>query len=304
MFFDKFRADVRRYADGVHELGDPAPAPALKTLPAPLRDFYRSWNGMRLFTDSVALEPIERVAREGALWRVGEAFGAPLAVDETGRIYELDDAGDRVLQGSTLERWLAALMAREGLLVDREGEWKDVFDGDALSPEVRQKRARVGLKHDPGSASWQLEAAELAFEDGEPDEAEAALRAAVEADPQAGAAWELLGGIERRAGRLGDAEQAFVRAAGATADASRRAERLAEAARAAKQAGRDPSPYAKKLDSAPQLDEWLSQAQARLGENDLDGALNLAELVDAVRPSETSANLIKQARSRRSLKTL
>ncbi|MGZ3426629.1 MAG: hypothetical protein ACXVCV_08270, partial [Polyangia bacterium] len=168
MFFDRFRADVRRYADGVHELGDPAPAGLIAALPPSLRELYRSWNGMRLFTDSLVLEPAARVVRDGELWRVGEAFGAPLAADEGGRIYELDDAGDRVLQGSTLERWLAAVMAREGLLVDREGEWKEVFDGDALSSEVRQKRARVGLKHDPQSAAWQLEAAELAFEDGEP----------------------------------------------------------------------------------------------------------------------------------------
>jgi tetratricopeptide (TPR) repeat protein len=304
MFFDRFRADLRRYADGVHELGDPAPESALAALPPVLRDLYRSWNGMRLFTDSVCFEPVERIGREGGLWRVGEAFGAPLAVDEAGRVLELDDAGDPVVAGSTLERFLAALMAREGLLVDREGEWKDVFDGDALSTEVRQKRSRVGLKHDPGSAAWQLESAELAFEAGDAERAETALRAAVEADPQAGAAWALLGGIERRAGRLDEAERAFARAAEATRDGRRRVERLAEAARAAMKGGRDPGAYAAGLADSPLVDEWLAQAKERLSGNDLDGALNLAELADAARPSEESAKLVKQARSRKSLRTI
>src|SRR5207237_376350 len=83
-----------------------------------------------------------------------------------GRLVEADDDGDRVVVGSSLEKWLGAMMAREGLLVDREGEWKDVFDGGQLSLEARKKRARVALKADPGAAAWHLEAAERAFEAG------------------------------------------------------------------------------------------------------------------------------------------
>jgi tetratricopeptide (TPR) repeat protein len=302
LFFERFRADVRRYADGVHELGAPVEDPVLARLPAALRELYRSWDGMRLFTDSIVLEPAARIARADGRWRVGEAFGAPLEVDEAGRVYALDDARDPLLEGSTLERWLHAVVAREGLLVDRDGEWKDVFDGDALSLEVRRKRARAGLKADPQSAAWQLEAAELAFEEGELDDAEAALRAAVAADPRAGAAWVLLGGIERRAGRLAEAEQAFAQAAEATVDPERRVERFAEAARAAKLAGRDPARSAARArEGQAFVDAWLAQAEARLAAGDREGALNLAELVDAVSPSPQSAKLVASARARKSL---
>src|SRR4051794_18891671 len=107
MFFERFRQDVRRYADGVHELGDPTPPALLAKLPAGLRDLYRSWNGMRLFTESIVLEPAERLV---AGVRLGDAFGAAIETDDGGRIYELDEAGDRVLAGSNVERWLNAMM--------------------------------------------------------------------------------------------------------------------------------------------------------------------------------------------------
>src|SRR6478735_8077575 len=165
MFFDRFRQDLRRYAEGVHELGDPTGEAALGRLPAALRPLYQSWNGARLFADSIVLEPAERLRpAEGGGWHLGEAFGAALILDEAGRIFELDDAGDRLLQGSSVEPWLNAQMAREALVVDREGEFKDVFDADTLELEVRRKRVRAALKADPGAASWQLEAADLAVE--------------------------------------------------------------------------------------------------------------------------------------------
>jgi tetratricopeptide (TPR) repeat protein len=306
MFFDRFRQDLRRYADGVHDLGEPASAGALSRLPAPLRELYRSWNGVRLFADSIVLGPAERLtSAEGGGWQLGEAFGAALVLDDGGHIYELDDAGDRLLQGSTVERWLNAHMAREALVIDREGEFKDVFDADALTDEVRRKRVRAALKADPSSAAWQLEAADLAVEEGEIGDARAALEAAVAADPGAGAAWAMLGGLERRAGAHGAAEQAYARAAEATRDPARRAERAAEAARAARAAGGDGEAHAARARTAqPGAGAtWRAQARERLDEGDLDGAIDLAERADAVGEPEAAA-LARRARTKRSLKVV
>jgi tetratricopeptide (TPR) repeat protein len=306
VFFERFRQELRRYADGVHELGDPTPASVLERLPPPLRELYRSWNGLRLFTDSIVVEPVEGLARIADGFRAGESFAAPLEIDDAGHVYELDEAGDRVRVGSDLERWLAAVMAREALLVDREGEFKDVFDADALKPEVRKKRIRAGLKADPGSAAWHLEAAEQAIEAGEPDDARAALEAAVEADPQTGTAWEMLGALLRQKRALDEAERAFARAAEASRDPARQAERWAESARVAKEAGKGGKDAAARALSASTstVESWLEQAKERLTEGDLDGAVNLAALVDAVKPTNESTRLLQQARSRRALKPI
>src|SRR5438477_13080618 len=104
MFFEKFRAEVRRYSEGVHELGAAADEGARaaaerrlgRSLPAELSDFYASWNGARLFADSFVIAPIDAIAveDEGAL-RIGEALGVPLVADEAGRVLEIDDAGER-----------------------------------------------------------------------------------------------------------------------------------------------------------------------------------------------------------------
>jgi len=316
IFFDRFRAAVSRYAEGVHELGDPASKAARKAaaerlgrpLPAGFDDLYTSWDGLRLFTDSFVLESLSRLAVEDErTLRLGEALGAPLVVDGAGRIYELDELGDRLLTGSSVERWLDATVAREGLLVERDGEWKDVFASgeETLKPEVRKKRIRAGLKADPESATWQLEAAELAFESGTIEEATEALERAVAADAGAGVAWELLGGLRRRSERSADAEACFVRAAESTRDPVRRTERWAEAARAAKEAGRDAATYARAAISADEktLDGWVSDAEERLREGDLDGAANLSELLDAVKGGAPEvAKLARDVRMRKALR--
>src|SRR5207247_5870588 len=120
--------------------------------------------------------------------------------------------------GSTLERFLAAVMAREGLLVDREGEFKDVFDDEGIAERVRARQTALALKIDPEAAAWHLEAAERAFDDGDDAAAEAALARAVALDDGAGDAWTLLAALQRRAGRLDAAEASFARAAAATPD--------------------------------------------------------------------------------------
>ncbi|MDB4966442.1 MAG: Tetratricopeptide 4, partial [Myxococcales bacterium] len=194
-FFERFRVELGRYADGVHELGDPVPAAELaaRALPEQLVDFYRSWDGARLFTDTATIVRLRDAAAlpDGAL-RLGEWPEGALELDAGGRVRSRDDDGAVIVVGSTLERFLAAFMAREGLLVDREGEFKDVFDEESVEDKVREKQTRAALKADPDAAAWHLEAAERAFGDGDEAAAEAALARAVALDEGAAAAWALL----------------------------------------------------------------------------------------------------------------
>ena len=210
IYWEKLRTELGRYADGVHEVGAPRVELAAaerrlgRKLPPALVELYRSFDGLRLFTDSFVILGADELAREGELVRLGEALGAPLLLDEAGHVYEVDEAGDRVLCGSDVARFIDAVLAREKLVVDREGEYKAVFaDGGELDDETRKKRVRAALKADPESAAWRLESAELAFEAGREEEARGELSHAVAADAGAGAAWALLlGGLDQRAGRL------------------------------------------------------------------------------------------------------
>jgi hypothetical protein len=312
-FFDRFRVEVGKYADGVHELGAPVEPATLKAqaLPGQLGDFYRSWDGARLFTDTVTIVPLAEATEvgDGAL-RLGEWPEGTLEVTADGRVRSRDDDGAAIVVGSTLERFLAALMAREGLLVDHEGEFKDVFEEEGgVQDKVHEKQTRAALKADPEAAAWHLEEAERAFGDGDEAAAEAALARAVALDEGAGAAWALLGALQRRSNRPNAAAAAasYARAYAATGNGEARAERAAEAARAAAEAGdeagRATHAAAVKASDAGAVARWLEEARERLGEGDGEGALNRATLAAAVAPDE-AAPLVQQARVRAKLKTI
>jgi hypothetical protein len=330
MFFDRFRRELQKYADGVHVVEDPAPERAIAEtearlggkLPAGLASLYASWNGVRLFVETIEIVPVEQLEREGALWRVGHALGAPLFVDERGRVIGEDEEGDRVVVGSSVEAWLGAVMAREGLLVDREGEYKDVFvdDEGGLKEAVQKRRVRAAVKADPDAAAWRIEEAEEALEAGALDDAEAALRRAVALDEGAGAAWALLGALLRArldaatAGGeasapalLDEIEAAFARAATVARDPGRRAERWAEAARAAREAGRDGRAHiaaAREADAGAAA-RWLTEAEVLADEGDVDGALQRARLAAALEETPgPAAALASRLRARRSLRVV
>jgi hypothetical protein len=298
-FFDRFRVELGKYEDGVHDVGEPVDAAKLKGLPAQLADFYRSWNGVRLFADTIVIDPIGSE-------RLGEWPEGTLELDSDGRVRSRDEEG-AIVVGSTLEKFLAAVMAREGLLVEHDGEFKDVFDEDDVAPRVREKQTRAALKIDPDAAAWHLEAAERAFDDGDDAAAEAALARAVALDEGAAAAWALFGALQRRSGRLPAAAASFVRAAEATAAGPVRAERAAEAARAAKEAsdeaGRARAAELARAADAGAVARWLAEAKERLDAGDGEGALNRATLAAAVAPGEAEPT-VRDARVRAKLKTL
>jgi tetratricopeptide (TPR) repeat protein len=310
IFWEKLRSELGRYAEGVHDVGAPLQAATLASqeqrlgpLPAALVELYRSFDGLRLFTDSLVIFRCQELERQEERIRLGEAWGAPLFIDSRGRVYESDDVGDRILCGSELVRFLDAVMAREKLVVDREGEFKDVFvDGGELDPKVRHQRARVGLKIDPDAAAWHLEAAELAFEAGQTEKAESELLRAVECDPQAGLAWLLLGGLKERAGHMREAAHGYRRSAECSSDAARRAERFAEAARVDATCRSEDAQKARAADPEA-VTRWLSAAEERLQAGDADGALRLAEWAEAVEPGRGAA-LLQKARLKSRLKIL
>ena len=299
-FFDRFRTELAKYEDGVHDVGEPVDDEAkLKGLQPQLADFYRSWNGTRLFADTIVIAPLGSAT-------LGEWPAGALELGADGKVRSRDEEG-AIVVGSTLEKFLATVMAREGLLVDRDGEFKDVFDEEDVAPRVRDKQTRAALKVDPDAAAWHLEAAERAFDDGDEAAAEAALARAVALDENAAAAWALFGALQRRSGRLVAAAASFGRAAEATTLAAVRAELAAEAARAAKEAG-DETARAAHAQSARAADagavaRWLDEARARLAEGDGEGALNRATVAAAAAPDE-AADVLRDARVRAKLKTL
>jgi tetratricopeptide (TPR) repeat protein len=225
-FFESLRTAVGRYAAGVHELGASSDERTLsateKRLGTPLppshRELLRSFDGVSLFHESLRLLEAAQlgVVRHGdGVWlRAGETPDGALYLRPDGGIYLVDEeAPDPILAGSSTEAWLDATLAREGLLVDREGEYRDVFTDDGLSLPVRRKRALLGRRHDPQSALYLLEQAELLAEEGDIETALATLRQAVKADPQAGPAWELFATLAMDSGEREAGEAAARRAA-------------------------------------------------------------------------------------------
>lgn len=298
-FFDALRTAQGRYAPGVHYLPSPATEASLQKaeqrlgapLPARHRAFLTSFDGGALFHEAVQLCSVTELtwARDerqrlvigsvpdGAIW---------LAAD--GRLYLVDEeTPDPICMGSDTEAWLSAVLAREALVVDRNGDFRDVFGEEGLSAPVRRKRAEVGLRHDRRSALYHLELAELWLEEDEPEVAGEHLQSAVALDDQAGPAWELLGALHGDRGMPDLAEQALVAAAAATPHAPLRAWRLLDAARVSAERAVVYTQQAWQAD--PELGtRLLLQAQQALRQGQLAHATQLAErltLLSAVAPT-------------------
>ena len=113
--------------------------------------FLRSFNGATLFHEAQVLFAAEEIQRvpdsppDRRLWHVGETADGALWLDGEGRILLADEgAPDPIVAGSRIEAFIDATLAREALVVDRDGEFREVFTEDELSLSVRKKRARQG----------------------------------------------------------------------------------------------------------------------------------------------------------------
>ncbi len=285
-FFESVRLALSRHPVGVHDLASGASPSTLNALlvrlpalrSAEFFDFLSTWNGGSMFHESLCLRSAEDVAQVSTgQFLIGESSDGTLWLDEQGRVLVVDaEEPDPLSAGSDFATWLDVVMAREALLLDRDGEFRDVFEEEdgVLQPEIRRKRAQLGRKRDAQATLYPVELAELALEAGDDDKARSLLGDAVSLSGPLGPAWELLGALERQAGDKEAAHASYLRAAQASVSGSLRAMRLLEAAELAPSAAA--SLVAAATDSDPGLaDRLLSQVRERLLSHEVDEAKQL-----------------------------
>jgi tetratricopeptide (TPR) repeat protein len=314
-FYERFRAEIARYADGVHRLGEPAPPDAvLGVADADLADFLRSWDGAELFGDAFVIRPHGALSREGErLWFGTTGTGDRLAIelDRGGRVVRLeDDSGELVVEGTSFARWLEATVVAEGVVYDREGEFQDdVFEGEAVTPAAAIKREKKALRIDPDAPGPMLRLARALERSGDPGGATRTLEALVARCPDLDWAWFDLGRLRREDGHA-DAVTAFARASecAAAAGSEHAAFFAVHAARTAAERGEDAARgrHAERaLAIDPEIARGLRRAAlARADEDDEPAeALELAELALALAPRDLEAaelrRRLSQAAARR-----
>ena len=325
-FFERFRAELKRYAEGVHELGPPAGAAVIaraesridRSLPEPFRELLVQWNGALLFHDEVqifgvsgARPELDRLALVDGETVFGEGPSGPLRFDLRGRVIALDaETEGRTIEGSDFERWLDATMAREGLVYDHEGEFRgDAFAGVELTEKVLRKRAELASRADPEAPAWQGELGRLLAEAKLFRPAADAFERAVELDPEGSAAWFSLGKLRRELADEAAACEAFRRAGETDSEPTEAAFAFAHAARSARAASL--------TDEGALLAKRVIEAEASFGANqraaaehliaegDFEGAIERLSLALAVAPDDAELKgVYSLARARRSLRPL
>ena len=324
-FFDRFRRALARYADGVHDLGAPAIKPALAVaastvgpLPPAYVDFLTQWNGAFLFLDSLRLFGVEGahpellgLRRDERGLRIGEAHGETLYLDDQGRVLAWDAATESgSVVGSDFVRWLDAVMAREALLLGRDGEFREeAFVDGEVDPRVARKRNAAAIKADPDAPAWHGELAELLEESGDLDGAIVALQRTVTLDPACAAAWFSLGRLLRQRGDDASALAAYREAGGRERDPAEAGFAYAQAAAAALRLGDQTTARelaAQARATHPELlDEQRGAAEHLVAAGELDEGLARLELARVLAPEdEAVAQLLSLARARRSLRPL
>jgi len=266
VFFEKFREAVARLPDGLIRPGLPAAPAAIAeserqigiALPGPYRDFLLSFDGADLFHESIVIAGVGAVAAlslvslnagatgtattgDAELLFAETVLGDRFAFATSGAVLRLRAGSDeRTVSGSTFERWLAAMVAREKVLYGPDGEFApDAFepDGEEVTARTALRQAERALRQDPDSAEAEHDRATALRRLGREDEAIEALTAATRIDPDNPWAWFDLGRL--LLGAAGDprrAIEAFGRAAELESGAAS-ARMLAWAARAADAAG-------------------------------------------------------------------
>lgn len=307
LFFERFRSEVARYAEGVHRLGEPAPAAAVAGLPEELAAFLRSWNGADLFIDALTVHAAAAVTRDGDLVVFGvTAGGDRLALDPGGAVVRIEeDTGEALVEGTSFARWIEGYVVAEGVLYDREGDFREeLFDesGEELAPEVSERREKKALKVDPGAPAptWRLARALARL--GHEDKAAGLLRELTARAPRFGWAWFDLGRLERGAGHAAAAEAAFAAAAEAEPAYEHAGYFAAHAARVAAERG-DEAARARHAARALALDPELARAQRSAAASLLDegqpaDALEAAEIAAALTPRDLAVkDLVARCRA-------
>ena len=316
-FLSRLREALGRFSEGVHDLGAPASEGAIASagarlggaLPVSVSEVYRFADGMWLFDDVVRVRPlaqVEATAHGGERWlHLGTVDGAELYSDPLGAIFEEDDDGDCVCVAQDLEEALLAQTAREALLIDPDGEWREVFEPDGeLSTAVRKKRNEVARRR-ATSARWLVEGAELALElDGDEDAAIELLDEAIAADRAAAAPCELRGLLLMSRGKLVEGAAALTAAADRSGQ-RRRADRAAVAAEATLRTG-DAVTQARMAAMARAADPQIVARMSAEAENALDGGRleDADRLTGMIRAIAGDDVLPRRLRSRVQLRTI
>jgi tetratricopeptide (TPR) repeat protein len=181
LYFEGFRTALADAPTGLIRPGGPASDADLaaaearlrRPVPPPYATFLRSFDGADLFHETYLVAGVGREAWRSLVElnaeapeaaRAGELVFAEsttgdlwtLAADGEPAVWHLRAGSDeRWLSGSSFPRWLDALVAREQLLYDRDGEFRlEAFDedGEELSPAFALRQAERALRKDPGSA--------------------------------------------------------------------------------------------------------------------------------------------------------
>jgi hypothetical protein len=292
-FYDEFRTALARAPEGLLRVGPPAQAGAVaaaeaalgQPLPRSYTAFLQSFDGADLFQETVVLAGVGPEAFRSivelnrpprpALVRKGEILFAEAAGgdrllfsdgDDDARVVRLRAGSDeRWLAGSSFPQWLDALVAREQLLYDPEGEFRiEAFepDGEEVTPTFALRQAERAVRKDPGSAEAHHDLGVAQRRLGHLDRAADAFAEAAALDPENPWPSFDLGRAALSRGRPADAMAAFAKAADATPGAEG-ARFLAWAGRAALEAGQRPQAEElrrRALERAPGIGEDLERA--------------------------------------------
>jgi tetratricopeptide (TPR) repeat protein len=294
-YFERFRDEIARYAEGIHRLGEPADPAALRDLPAEYADFLRSWDGADLFHEDVHVRGAGEAEREGGEVVFAEdAAGSTFALGADGVIEYESDTGLRWRAASTLERWLDGVMAYGALLYERDGEFREgAFAGEELAPAVELKLARKRVKLDPEAPKPHFDLGMALLREGNTREASRELERAAEIDRTAAWPWFELGKLRFGAGDAAAALDALAQAAQADPEHEHAGFFAAWAARAAQAAGdreRAEEFRTQALARDPGLaGRQVAAAQAELEAGRKAEALEQVELALAVAPRDMQA---------------
>lgn len=313
-FFESVRLALSRHPVGVHDLAAGASPSVLKALAerlptlaaADFREFLSMWNGGSMFHESLVLRPAAQIeALPSGHFLIGESSDGTLWLDRDGRVLCVDpEEPDPILAGQHFADWIDVVMAREALLLDRDGEFRDVFEEEdgVLRAEVRRKRAQIGRKRDPEASLFLLELAELALEDGDDGKARELLEGAVSSGGPAGPAWELLAALQRQAGDELAAHESYLRAAQSALSNPLRAMRFLEAAQLAPTKAAALVEAATKAD--PDLaDRLLTQVRESLADQQIDEAKQLVAKLQLLSGRLVPASSSELARIERDLRS-
>ncbi len=291
---DRIITALERWPAGMHDLGEPT-IDLPTAWPPSVMDVYLAMGGARMFGDALVLKPPAEVGAPGddGRYEFGEIDGEPIWFDTKGRVWREDpDTGERIVDGTSFDRWLHGAVDATALLFDDDGEYAEAAfteDGE-LTDETALARVRSQVKRDgraPGPR-WRL--ARLLAAGDDLTGARRELEEVVTQAPTLPWAWLDLARISERLGDLPGALDEAIAAADADPKHEQRPYFLAEAARLAAAAGDEPR-RAGLAQQALALDPGLVRAQVtgaedRLTADELDAAAHLIGLARTLAPRD------------------